>query len=442
MRILLDAYNMGLQHGTGVATYGRNLSAALKQAGCTVDVLYGARSTRRRSGLMSEVAFFDAAKPRRGGALRQLSRHGAAFSAPFGCDVDPIPIGGQVVIEAMRSRLPAFDHLWNSEEFYQRAIRSHRMINAFARIAGPPVDLAHWTYPVPAFHSAAPNIYTLHDLVPLRLPHTTLDNKVKYFAMCRRIVADAAHIVTVSENSRRDIIDLLGADPARVSNTWQSVGFPTELIAESDATVATRLRGTFDLDHKGYFLFYGALEPKKNIGRLVEAYLGSGVDTPLVIVGAPGWGSESEVRLLETVLKLPGNTAGRRIVQLEYLPLSLLVPVIRGARATLFPSLYEGFGLPVVESMLLGTAVLTSTTSCLPEIAGDAALLVDPYDTTAIASAIVALDGDPALRQRLEALGRERARLFDAASYATRVTSIYAATLASAGRRREGKRSS
>ncbi len=426
MKILLDAYNMGLQRGTGVATYGRHLSSAIRQLGHQIDILYGGKSTLSRHGLLSEVSFFDAARPKTKGWLKQSQRIGASISAHLGCRVDRVPISGGVVRDALRSRMPQFDEIWNSEEFYQRAILGHRLTNRFARISKPAVDIAHWTYPVPAYHDSAPNVYTIHDLVPLRLPHTTLDNKAKYFHMCNRIVRDAEHIVTVSENSRQDIINLLGADPQRVTNTWQSVEFPAELTSKTDADVETELQGTFGLAFKGYFLFYGALEPKKNIGRIIEAYLASGSESQLVIVGAPGWGVEEEMRLLKSLVGAGRAHIGVRIIQVEYLPLSVLVSMIRGAKATLFPSLYEGFGLPVIESMLLGTAVLTSNTSCLPEIAGDAALLTDPYDTASIVEAIRQLDRDPETRRRLEALGRLRAQAFSAANHAARIGEVYA----------------
>ncbi len=425
MKIMLDAYNMGLQRGTGVATYGRHLSSTIRQLGHRIDILYGGKSTHSRHGLLSEVTFFDAAKPKTKGWLRQSQRIGASITAHLGCRVDRVPISGGVVRDALRSRMPQFDEIWNSEDFYQRAILGHRLTNRFARINKPDVDIAHWTYPVPACHDSALNIYTMHDLVPLRLPHTTLDNKAKYFHMCSQIVRDAAHIVTVSENSRTDIINLLGADPDKVTNTWQSVEFPADLIDKPDADVATELKGTFGLEFKDYFLFYGALEPKKNIGRIIEAYLASGSESQLVIVGAPGWGVEDELRLLKSLTGAGRAHIGARIIQLEYLPLSVLVSMIRGAKATLFPSLYEGFGLPVIESMLLGTAVVTSNTSCLPEIAGDAALLTDPYDTGSIVEAIRALDQDDELRRRLEDLGQRRARTFSAASHAARIGAVY-----------------
>ena len=116
----------------------------------------------------------------------------------------------------------------------------------------------------------------------------------------------------------------------------------------------------------------------------------------------------------------------KKIHMLEYAPFNLLVSLIRGAKATLFPSLYEGFGLPVLESMLLGTPVLSSNTSSIPEIAGDAALLVDPYDTRAIAEGIRDLDSNAQLRAEFVAKGRKQAEVHSEEKHKQRLEALYA----------------
>jgi glycosyltransferase involved in cell wall biosynthesis len=212
-----------------------------------------------------------------------------------------------------------------------------------------------------------------------------------------------------------------------VTNTYESVEFPEEYLSRSDPAVAEQLRATFQLEKDGYFLFYGALEPKKNVGRLIEAYLMSAADIPLVITGPSGWGTTAEAALLNQIREeersLPRGR--RRLYRFEYASRSMLVTLIRGARAVLFPSLYEGFGLPVLEAMLLGTPVVTSRTSSLPEIAGDAALYVNPYETEDIARAIrtIAADGD--LRAELTRRGRLQAEQFSVTRYRERIAALY-----------------
>lgn len=144
-----------------------------------------------------------------------------------------------------------------------------------------------------------------------------------------------------------------------------------------------------------------------------------------MIIGGRAWLDEGETVLLAQV-KRDGGPNADRIRQYEYMPFSMLVSLIRGAKATLFPSLYEGFGLPVLESMALSTAVLTSTGGALPEVAGEAALVVDPYDTRAIAKGIQALDDDADLRDNFERLGIAQAKRFSPDAYQQRLRDLYA----------------
>jgi glycosyltransferase involved in cell wall biosynthesis len=207
------------------------------------------------------------------------------------------------------------------------------------------------------------------------------------------------------------------------------VDFPREWIERPAAAVANQLEGHFGLGLYEYLLFYGALEPKKNVRRLIDAYLASNVDVPLVLVVAGGWQNDAEIRLLAEQNECQGvrRRSGRGIHQLDYVSFATLVTLIRGARAVIFPSLYEGFGLPVLEAMLLGTPVVASRESALPEVAGEAALLVDPYDTDHIARAIATIVYDADLRAELARRGPLQAAKFSVERYRERVAEVYAA---------------
>ncbi|MDF1836165.1 MAG: glycosyltransferase family 1 protein, partial [Alteraurantiacibacter sp. bin_em_oilr2.035] len=290
-----------------------------------------------------------------------------------------------------------------------------------------PHQLAHWTYPLPMKAKGCPNVYTLHDLVPLRLPYTTLDKKRRYLNLLRRIAKTADHIVTVSEHSRRDIIELLGVPEAKVTNTYQSVHIPDEILKIDEAQVTRDVEGVAGVGCQEYLLYWGAIEPKKNVGRLIEAYLSSNIKNPLVIVGARAWKSDQELRLLNSVNSAfsGARSPGNRIVLLDYVPFRLLMSLIRGAKGAIFPSLYEGFGLPVLEAMLLGTPVICSDTSSLPEVAGDAALTVDPYNTDQLSSQITRLDSDADLRADLSRRGIARAARFSPDLFRQRMHEVY-----------------
>jgi glycosyltransferase involved in cell wall biosynthesis len=347
---------------------------------------------------------------------------------PLGVKPSALDLSGLVVTDQFATRLPSRTNLFVARNLFINARLYFSWSGRFTNLEfDEPPDILHCTYQLPVRAKSACNIYTIHDLVPLRLPFTTLDNKRQTYRMLRKTGAEADHIVTVSEHSKRDIIELLGVDEKRVTNTYEAIEFPQEFVERSDDLVAEQLRGSFGLKSQNYLLFYGALEPKKNVQRLIDAYLLSAVDIPLVITGAVGWGNKAEAKWLKEMREEERSRPqeSRRIHHFEYVSVPMLVTLIRGARAVLFPSLYEGFGLPVLESMRLGTPVVTSRTSSLPEIAGDAALYVNPYETDEIARAIKTIVADAGLRAELAQRGRARAELFSVERYRERVAALY-----------------
>jgi glycosyltransferase involved in cell wall biosynthesis len=426
IRIGVDGYNMASPRGTGVATYGRTLAAAIHELDYGLDLLCGVNIPRRAAPELRESLFYgrlsDNAPLRKN--WRRALRNAATL--PFSASMAEIPISGRVIDRDFSERLPRFDRLFNRGGLFEQCARHFRRYRRFMtlRIPNPP-DIMHWTYPLPLTLAGARNIYTFHDLVPLRLPHTSLEDKRYYDALVRACLKNGDHIVTVSESSKRDIVALLDADPNKITNTYQSAELPA---ARSSEDLRARLASLFDLRKGDYFLFFGAVEPKKNLGRLIEAYLESGVQTPLVLVGGDGWHADRELRLLGDAhgRRLPGTERIRRI---EYLPRTMLFDVVRGARAVLFPSLYEGFGLPALEAIGCGIPVLASTAGSLPEIVGDAALTVDPYDVRAMAAALRQLDSDPELRARLAMQGPQRFAAFDLSTYCQSINSVYRALL-------------
>jgi glycosyltransferase involved in cell wall biosynthesis len=330
----------------------------------------------------------------------------------------------------MAGRMPAFDRIFSYGSLFELAARYFRLYGRFlpVRMREPPAVM-HWTYPLPLRVLGSRNIYTIHDIVPIRLPFASQEDKRYHDRLLRACIADGDLICTVSEASRRDILDLYGPDPERVVNTYQCIAASAAPGDVSREELAGRLRSLFGLRDRGYFLHFGAVEPKKNLGRLLEAYLTLETETPLVVVSAPGWNSDGELRLLQGAhgLGLPGAA---RVRQFEYLPRDLLMQLVRGARAVAFPSLYEGFGLPALEAMSLGTPVLTSAVGPMPEICGEAALYIDPYDVGSIRRGLERLDSNGALRERLTMAGFERAEQFSLEAYQARLSKLYALALA------------
>ena len=428
-RVYYDGLNLSLERGTGIATYTRTLAGVAGELGYEIGLIYSSPHRSPTDPLLRDILFLD---PKNSARISlQRGRYNWIFDQLR--YLRSVPVGdhrltGSVILDQSHLNIPRHDHLFITRNLFNNARDYFSWSGRFTEIAfDAPPDILHCTYQMPLRAKGARNIYTIHDLVPLRLPYATLDNKRQTYRLLRKIAAEADHIVTVSEHSRRDIIELLGVDTARVTNTYESVDLPQEYIERSDDLVAEQLEVLWHLKKNGYLLFYGAFEPKKNVSRLINAYLLSAVDIPLVIAGPPGWGTETEAALLKQMSEddLLQRRSRRRFYRLEFVSRSLLATLIKGARAVLFPSLYEGFGLPVLEAMLLGTPVVTSRASSLPEIAGDAALYVDPYDTDAIAQAIKTITADDDLRTELVRRGRIQAELFSVARYRERVASLY-----------------
>lgn len=431
--VAIDGFNLALEEGTGVATYARQLARNLRALGGEVGVVYGRPAPATDDALLREINFFDPPAQKRGWR-KDVRTALQLVKALSGVPAEEVRTTGKVILSEFAHRLPEHDRLFNSESLFAVADAHYSIFKTRLPLRLPfAPEVMHWTYPLPVRVTGAKNIYTLHDLVPLRLPHTTLDRKRRYLNLMRRLTAGADHIVTVSEASRRDIVEILKVPEEKVTNTFQAISVPHEVAAKSDTELRRELEGGFGLQMGGYYLFFGAVEPKKNVGRLIQAYLASGVTTPLLIVGKRAWKSKQELRLLTLDGARGrggdgaevGSGAARRVVQLDYVPYALLMTLVRGARAVMFPSLYEGFGLPVLEAMALGTPVITSITSSLPEVAGSAALLVDPYDVGALRDAILAVDAKADLRARLSAAGLKQAALFSEAAYQVRLKDLY-----------------
>jgi glycosyltransferase involved in cell wall biosynthesis len=437
MTILIDAYNIARAQGTGVATYGRTLAQAAAGLGHQVGLLFGTRARQRRQPLLNEIALAEgdeaiAAQSKAPSRAQQVAM--AAQGILGAREASDIALSGEVIMPPhLRAALTtgagggsSSTRFWNATQLYSLAHGAFRVTGQFTRVTAGRTDIAHWTYPLPVKVPGAANVYTLHDLVPLRLPYTTADHKKSYLALCQAIARKADHILTVSEHSRADIIRILGVEERLVTNLYQPTDIADLLAGVPEAQIAREVEGLLRVEHRGYYLFFGAIEPKKNVARILEAYLASGSRKPLVIVGAPGWGSDRDIALLQQMAKLDRP---QRIKWLGYLPRQTLATLIAGARAVLFPSLYEGFGLPVLEAMTLGTPVITSTASSLPEVAGDAALLVDPFDARALTRAILSLDGDDAAIADLSRAGLVQAQQFSMAAYNLKLASFYAELL-------------
>ena len=240
-----------------------------------------------------------------------------------------------------------------------------------------------------------PCVVTVHDLGYHVFPDSHTRSQRFYLeAGTRWSVSTARAVIAISQSTALDLQHFYGAPAARITVVYEAAPDATPV----SATAVASLQERYGL-HRPYALFVGTIQPRKNIARVIQAYAWlcrhSAIGWDLVLAGAPGWLSES----LYTAARAQGLEG--QLHFLGYVPDEELPALLKGARFFCFPTLFEGFGLPVLEAQRYGVPVLTSNNSSLPEVAGDAALLVDPTDVDAIAQAMLRLSQDEALRQQL-----------------------------------------
>jgi glycosyltransferase involved in cell wall biosynthesis len=299
------------------------------------------------------------------------------------------------------------------------------------------LDLFHAThYVLPPLRSRA--VVTIHDIIHLLYPQFLPNRAALVYArvMIRRALRRADRIITVSYNSKRDLVDYFGIVPSRVDVIYNGVSrdFRPDVPEEERARVARK----YGL-RRPYLLFLGGEKPHKNVQNVVRAFAEARRARPelphgLALAGPMPKNSARTDAIIaaldvRSAVSLPG------LIAEEDLP-----GLISGADALLYPTLYEGFGLPVVEAMASGVPVLTSSTSALQEIAGGYAYLVDPLDVDAIARGILALTTDAKVRADFIELGRKRALDFSWDKAAERTLEVYAEALTSTRKSVAGSR--
>jgi glycosyltransferase involved in cell wall biosynthesis len=290
-------------------------------------------------------------------------------------------------------------------------------------LSDPPDLLFVPSHVLPLIHPAR-SVATVHDLGFLYHPEAHTLSQNIYLRWSTRYNARAAtRVVADSEATCRDLVHFYGIPEERIAVVYP--GRDEALEPVSDPAILDAIRAQYGLAGP-YLLYVGTLQPRKNLARLVESFAklleatsqASLSTLQLVLAGQKGWLADE---LLGQVRKLG---LGKRVVLTGYVPDADLPALLSGALAFVFPSLYEGFGLPVLEAMACGTPVVCSNTSSLPEVAGDAALMVDPLDTEAMAEALACVAGEEELRNSLIERGFARVRRFSWQRTAEQVLSV------------------
>jgi len=282
------------------------------------------------------------------------------------------------------------------------------------------IDVAHFQYISPPITSCA-TILTVHDLSYERHPEffsPAMSTRMRL--LMPFLTKKATHIITVSEATRQDLVNLYNIAPERISVIYN--GAPQGFHIIEDTTLLKLATARFGVDQP-FILCVGNLGTRKNQQRLVRAFSrlvkNNSIDHDLVLVGKETYAAK------EIMNEIYKQGISSRVHVTGFVTQEELVALYNLASFSIYPSLFEGFGLPILESMACGTPVITSSISCMPEVAGDAAFLIDPQDDDAILDAMEQLLGNPVLHARLRQAGLERHKQFSWSEAARRTLNVY-----------------
>ena len=432
MKILIDGHNLALKEPTGVGIYARNLAFQLSTLNHDVSILYGinhknipwlSKESQRNSFYRQLINVGE--EPSKG-------YHKWAFYLCFylknillNKGVSPETIELNKVSSILKEKIPTNSNIFN-------LINIFRVSQAFSAVTGLsiPLDQPVQFKDIDVFHSTMPlplrkknsfkKVVTLHDLIPLKLSKSIRVNVSFYRKILRASLKDADLIFSISEQTKLDAIELLGINPEKIHVTYQTSYIPKRLRNLSKETINSVIRN-YGLCPYKYFLFYGTLEPKKNVYRFMKAFKDSNTDCKLVVVGKDGWRLEREKKYLDYLKSIEF----KKIIRIHYIDPFNLISLLKGCKALIFPSLYEGFGLPILEAMQLGVPVITSQKGSIPEIGGDAVHYIDPYSIQELKSAFEEFSYSETILNDLKIKGLSQSKKFSASNYRRRLEQGY-----------------
>jgi glycosyltransferase involved in cell wall biosynthesis len=427
VRILVDTYNIRLPTGTGIKTYGLSLIEALQRLQVEISLLTDIRKPKTKYPQLDAVLIYDAKPWVRQRWWRAETLGLFLLKSVFKqLKVESIQIDKVIPDERFGAK-SAVSTLFNLPQCYWLADATYRLMRHLTPLKLlSKVDVWHATCPLPLRVRGAKQITTIHDLIPLKLPYTTLDDKRVFYSAVRDALRDSALIFAVSECTKRDILAFYDVPEEKIIVTYQALPnvqqWPAEVLAAS-------ILEQYSLRQGEYILFVGNIEPKKNVRMLLRAVSMLQTSMPLVIVGRKAWLWEEQISEAPKLFA-PQSRYEERVRWLEDIPSWELGALYANAACFVFPSLYEGFGLPPLEAMRFGCPVISSNVSSLPEICGNAALYVDPHEPAQIAEAIAQLLADQELRAQLITAGYKRVEFFSMENYVERLLMAYSQLLA------------
>jgi glycosyltransferase involved in cell wall biosynthesis len=294
-----------------------------------------------------------------------------------------------------------------------RCIAEVQKIDISVRLS-PEMDVFHSPFlrlPSSAVTGKTPRVLTIYDLIPVMAPQFTNWRFNLFFrTILKSVDRKRDHIICISEYTKQEFCSYTGMDPAQVFVS--PLAAADHFYPVQDEDLLAEIRKKYKIPEGDYFLTLAALQPRKNIPHIIRCFIRYLVSSGrrnvyLVLVGSLGWNYYEIFKTTDRLSEFRGN-----IIFTGYVPDEELSPIYTGALAFLFPSLYEGFGLPCLEAMQCGAPVVSSNTTSLPEVVGNAGILVDPTDADALCQAMTDLAGNDKLREELRIKGLERAKSF------------------------------
>lgn len=422
LKIMVDGFNLGLKKGSGIKTYGMTLLDAYETLGHEVTVLMDNHFTSGKNTLLDEVNLFDQEEVRPVPFFnfqwyKNLRNATYYFRKRKGHFVEPRIVEPDPENYLSHVSGKKFKYVENIMDVFHAANRIYGISRKISTLkVNKKPDILHLTTPWPIKVKGVKTVVTIHDLIPLKVPFTTLDLKAHFYHLFKWAAESSDLILSVSEHTKKDIMDIYNIPDEKIKVTYQSYKGSEIAVRPEDAEVYLASK---KLEPQKYILFVGNIEPKKNIKQLIHAFAYIKKGYKLAIVGRKAWMSKSQLSGLKQYLQKDDY------VMLKYVNEQELAMLYSNAFCMVFPSLYEGFGLPVLEAMQHNCPVICSDRSSLPEVGGDAALYVDPYNFTDIRDQLEKLIADPDLRLDMIEKGKKRVEFFSPENYAKRLQEAY-----------------
>ncbi|HWB61244.1 MAG TPA: glycosyltransferase family 1 protein [Chthoniobacteraceae bacterium] len=420
--VLIDSHDLAMPAGTGIKSYGLQLISVLKDLGATPELLVSSRTDGNPLVATSMLYDHPHRNERDVTGWRRVLKQRIRFGSVKAMHVPPVNgHGGPVVPDSVFPHGMGCSVLFNCYRA-SRAIQIKTKTIATFQTAKK-YRVWHATQPLSLRHKEAVQITTIHDLIPILYPHLCDELRPLFYQRVKDSLRNSRAVAVDSESTKADLLRHFTVPEEKIVVTHLYSGISR---ADADPRTIDMTMKVFNLEPRNYILFVGTLDSRKNVRRLVEAYLSLGSDQALVLVGKPGWAGDEELSVLTHVKK----GRGQDVRQLAYVSRPMLAALYQAASCLVFPSHSEGFGLPVLEAMASGCPVVCSSTTSLPEVGGDAVEYVEPLSVESIAAGLAKVLGDNAHRQKLIERGYKRAEHFSRERFAGKIAELYARALA------------